>query len=176
MATTSIWSVKSTLGHVIEYAEDGTKTANPQWSKSEYQSMRDVMDYAMNDFKTEQQYYVTALNCDAGCAREQMQLTKRQFGKTDGILAFHGYQSFAEGEVDADTAHAIGIKLAAELWPEYQVIVATHLNTYCFHNHFVLNSVSFLNGKKFNACKESYLKMRAASDRLCKEYGLSVIT
>ena len=176
MATTSIWSVKSTLGHVIEYAADDTKTANPQWSKSEYQSMRDVMDYAMNDFKTEQQYYVTALNCDAGCAREQMQLTKRQFGKTDGILAFHGYQSFAEGEVDADTAHAIGIKLAAELWPEYQVIVATHLNTHCFHNHFVLNSVSFLNGKKFNACKESYLKMRAASDRLCKEYGLSVIT
>ena len=176
MATTSIWSVKSTLGHVIEYAEDGTKTANPKWSKSEYQSMRDVMDYAMNDFKTEQQYYVTALNCDAGCAREQMQLTKRQFGKTDGILAFHGYQSFAEGEVDADTAHAIGIKLAAELWPEYQVIVATHLNTHCFHNHFVLNSVSYLDGKKFNACKESYLKMRAASDRLCKKYGLSVIT
>ena len=95
MATTSIWSVKSTLGHVIEYAEDGTKTANPKWSKSEYQSMRDIMDYAMNDFKTEQQYYVTALNCDAGCAREQMQLTKRQFGKTDGILAFHGYQSLS---------------------------------------------------------------------------------
>ena len=176
MATTSIWSVKSTLGHVIEYAADDTKTANPKWSKSEYQSMRDVMDYAMNDFKTEQQYYVTALNCDAGCAREQMQLTKRQFGKTDGILAFHGYQSFAEGEVDADTAHAIGIKLAAELWPEYQVIVATHLNTHCFHNHFVLNSVSYLDGKKFNACKESYLKMRATSDRLCMEYGLSVIT
>ena len=176
MATTSIWSVKSTLGHVIEYAEDGTKTANPKWSKSEYQSMRDIMDYAMNDFKTEQQYYVTALNCDAGCAREQMQLTKRQFGKTDGILAFHGYQSFAEGEVDADTAHAIGIKLAAELWPEYQVIVTTHLNTHCFHNHFVLNSVSYLDGKKFNACKESYLKMRATSDRLCMEYGLSVIT
>ena len=56
------------------------------------------------------------------------------------------------------------------------MIVATHLNTYCFHNHFVLNSVSFLHGKKFNACKESYAKMRATSDRLCKEHGLSVIT
>lgn len=161
---------------MIEYAADGIKTANPKWSKSEYQSMRDVMDYAMNDFKTEQQYYVTALNCDVGCAREQMQLTKRQFGKTDGILAFHGYQSFAEGEVDADTAHRIGVELANELWPDFQVIVATHLNTHCFHNHFVLNSVSFLHGKKFNACKESYAKMRATSDRLCKGYGLSVIT
>lgn len=176
MATTRIWKVDAHFPRVLEYAKDESKTANPSWSRDEYQTMRDVMDYAMDDFKTEQQYYVTALNCNADCAREQMQMTKRQFGKTDGILAFHGYQSFAEGEVDADTAHRIGVELAKELWPDFQVIVATHLNTHCFHNHFVLNSVSFLHGKKFNACKESYLKMRAASDRLCKEYGLSVIT
>ena len=176
MATTRIWKVDTHLPRVLEYAKDESKTANPSWSRDEYQTMRDVMDYAMDDFKTEQQYYVTALNCNADCAREQMQMTKRQFGKTDGILAFHGYQSFAEGEVDADTAHRIGVELAKELWSDFQVIVATHLNTHCFHNHFVLNSVSFLHGKKFNACKESYAKMRATSDRLCKEHGLSVIT
>ena len=176
MATTRIWKVDTHLPRVLEYAKDESKTANPSWSRDEYQTMRDVMGYAMDDFKTEQQYYVTALNCNADCDREQMQMTKRQFGKTDGILAFHGYQSFAEGEVDADTAHRIGVELAKELWPDFQVIVATHLNTHCFHNHFVLNSVSFLHGKKFNACKESYAKMRATSDRLCKEHGLSVIT
>ncbi len=176
MATTRIWKVATHLPRVIDYAKDGTKTANPAWSKTEYQTMRDVMDYAMDDFKTEQQFYVTALNCNADCAREQMQLTKEQFGKTDGILAWHGYQSFAEGEVDADTAHRVGIELAQELWPDFQVIVATHLNTHCYHNHFVLNSVSYIHGGKFNACRESYAKMRAASDRLCKEHGLSVIT
>lgn len=176
MATTRIWKVATHLPRVIEYAKDGTKTANPAWSKTEYQTMRDVMDYAMDDFKTEQQFYVTAINCNADCAREQMQLTKEQFQKTDGILAWHGYQSFAEDEVDADTAHEIGVKLARELWPDFQVIVATHLNTHCYHNHFVLNSVSYLHGGKFNASRESYAKMRAASDRLCKEHGLSVIT
>lgn len=176
MATTRIWKVDTHLPRVLEYVKDESKTANPAWSKDEYQTMRDVMNYAMDDFKTERQYYVTALNCNADCAREQMQLTKAQFQKMDGILAFHGYQSFAEGEVDADTAHKIGVELARELWPEYQVIVATHLNTHCFHNHFVLNSVSYLHGGKFNACKESYAKMRATSDRLCKEHGLSVIT
>lgn len=176
MATTRIWAVKSRPDHVLDYATNPEKTANPAWNKTEYQTMRDVMDYAMNDYKTEHQFYVSALNCHADCAREQMQLTKQQFQKTDGILAFHGYQSFAEGEVDADTAHKIGVELAKELWPEFQVVVATHLNTHCFHNHFVLNSVSFLHGGKFNACKESYRKMRAASDRLCKEYGLSIIT
>ena len=167
MATTRIWKVATHLPRVIEYAKDGTKTANPAWSKTEYQTMRDVMDYAI---------YVTAINCNADCAREQMQLTKEQFQKTDGILAWHGYQSFAEDEVDADTAHEIGVKLARELWPDFQVIVATHLNTHCYHNHFVLNSVSYLHGGKFNASRESYAKMRAASDRLCKEHGLSVIT
>ena len=93
MATTRIWKVDTHLPRVLEYAKDESKTANPSWSRDEYQTMRDVMDYAMDDFKTEQQYYVTALNCNADCAREQMQMTKRQFGKTDGILAFHGYVS-----------------------------------------------------------------------------------
>lgn len=176
MATTRIWKVKTNLPRVVEYAKDGSKTENPAWSKTDYQTMRDVMDYAMNDFKTEQQHFVTALNCNAGYARSQMEMTKKQFIKTDGILAWHGYQSFAEGEVSAETAHRIGVLLAKELWPEFQVIVATHLNTHCFHNHFVLNSVSFTDGKKFNACKDSYRKMRAVSDRLCKEHGLSVIT
>lgn len=175
MATTSLWAIKGRTDHVLDYAMNPEKTENPNWSRMDVQTLRDVMDYAMNDAKTEQQYFVTALNCNAACARDQMQMTKQQFQKEDGILAWHGYQSFAAGEVDAATAHEIGIALAKELWPDFQVIVATHLNTKCFHNHFVLNSVSYLHGGKFNGCKESYRKMRAASDRLCKEYGLSVI-
>ena len=33
----------------------------------------------------------------------------------------------------------------------YEVIVTTHLNTKCLHNHFVINSVSYIDGKKFNS-------------------------
>lgn len=176
MATTSLWEIKGRADHVLDYAMNPEKTENPNWSKLDVQTLRDVMDYAMDDSKTEQQYFVTALNCNAACARDQMQMTKQQFQKEDGILAWHGYQSFAAGEVDAKTAHEIGVALAKELWPDFQVIVATHLNTKCFHNHFVLNSVSYLHGGKFNGCKDSYRKMRAASDRLCKAHGLSIIT
>lgn len=191
MAATAIWKVDNKLPRVLDYAKNPDKTANPKCSETDYQGMRDVMeramkeakengiskviDYAVDDIKTEQQYYVTALNCNTDCAREQMEMTKQQFQKTDGILAWHGYQSFAEGEVDAQTAHKIGIELASELWPDFQVIVATHLNTHCLHNHFVLNSVSFMHGGKFNGCRESYYKMRATSDRLCKEHSLSII-
>ena len=175
MATTKIWAVKSRVDHVLEYAENKDKTRNDAWSEVDYQSMRDVMDYAMNDAKTEKQYYVSGINCSPDTARKEMQGTKYAFGKEDGILAFHGYQSFKPGEVTPDLAHEIGIKLAEELWPDHQVIVATHLDKEHIHSHFVVNSVS-LHGRKFYATKASYRQMRAASDRLCKEYGLSVIT
>lgn len=174
MATTKIWAVKNRLGHVLQYAEDAEKTENAEWSHVDYQAMRDVMDYAMNDAKTEKQYYVSGWNCMPDTAREEMQITKKQYGKEDGILAFHGYQSFKPGEVTPEIAHEIGVKLAQELWPDHQVIVATHLDKAHIHSHFVVNSVS-LYGRKFNACKASYRQMREASDRLCREYGLSVI-
>jgi len=173
MATTKIWAVKSRVDHVLNYAMNEDKTA-ANWSDVDLQTMRDVMDYAMNDAKTEKQYYVSGLQCDVPKARTQMARTKRQYRKEDGILAFHGYQSFKPGEVTPEIAHEIGLKLAEELWPDHQVIVATHLDKDHIHSHFVVNSVS-LNGRKFNATKESYRQMRAASDRLCKEYGLSVI-
>lgn len=175
MATTKIWAVHSKLERVIDYAENEQKTENPAWSEIDYQALRDVMEYAVNDAKTERQYYVTGLNCNPTCARDQMQMVKQQYGKEDGILAFHGYQSFKPGEVDAETAHEIGVKLAKELFFDYQVIVATHLDKAHLHNHLLLNSVS-LSGRKFNATKASYRQMRAVSDRLCKEYGLSIIT
>lgn len=175
MATTKIWSVNSHFARVVEYAKNPDKTENPDWSKQDVQALRDVMDYAMDDHKTEKQYFATGLYCDPSIAREQMWMVKEQFGKAGGILAFHGYQSFAEGEVSAEVAHKIGTELAQQLWPDYQVIVATHLNTKCYHNHFVINSVSYLHGGKYNDCKATYQRMRQASDDLCRQHGLSII-
>ena len=102
--------------------------------------------------------------------------TKRRFGKMDGRTCYHGYQSFRAGEVDADTAHRIGVELAKELWGDrFEVVVATHLNTDHYHNHFVINSVSSVDGRKFSNRKPDYARMREVSDRLCKEHHLSVI-
>ena len=103
-------------------------------------------------------------------------MVKRQFGKEGGIIAFHGYQSFAPGEVTPEQAHEIGVELARRLWGDrFQVVVATHLDREHIHNHFVLNSVSFVDGKKYNDCKSTYALMRQTSDQLCREHGLSVI-
>jgi hypothetical protein len=102
--------------------------------------------------------------------------TKRLWKRPGGIVAYHGYQSFAENEVDAKTAHDIGVELAKRLWGKrFQVVVTTHCNTGHYHNHFALNSISYTDGKRYYDNKETYRLMREESDRLCKEYGLSVI-
>ena len=104
-----------------------------------------------------------------------MKFTKEQYGKTDGILAFHGYQSFKEGEVTADIAHEIGVKFVEEMFKDYEVVVSTHQNTNHIHNHFIINSVSFKTGKKYNNNRTNLSKLRHISDAICSEYGLSVL-
>ena len=173
MATTAIWKVKGNLGQVVNYTANPDKTT---LTTEDLQGLRDVMDYATQDYKPEEQRYVSGVNCAPEIAREQMMMVKRQFGKEGGIIAFHGYQSFAPGEVTPEQAHEIGVELAQRLWGDrFQVVVATHLDREHIHNHFVLNSVSFVDGKKFNDCKSTYALMRQTSDQLCREHGLSVI-
>lgn len=176
MATTKIWDVRGWLGQVVNYVKNPEKTENMSFTEADIQGLRDVMNYATQDYKTEKQFYVSGINCLPDTARQQMLLTKKRWAKEGGIVAFHGYQSFAPGEVTPELAYEIGMKLAKELWGErFEVIVATHLDKTHLHSHFVLNSVSFLDGKRYNDCKTTYALMRHTSDRLCKEYKLSVI-
>ena len=138
----------------------------------------DVIDYASNGEKTDQMMFVTGINCSPDTATEEFMSTKRFWGKTDGRLAYHGYQAFKEGdgEITAEKAHDIGVKLAQELWGDrFEVVVATHLNTGHYHNHFVVNSVSFIDGLKYIRTNADYRQMRAVSDRLCKEARLHVV-
>ena len=193
MATTSIWSVKGWLGKLVIYVENPNKTTNPQYyekaelTEKQAQTLLDVIDYAADPSKTDSaihdeniethQQFVTGINCLPTTARDEMQAVKKRFGKEDGVIAYHGYQSFAPGEADPKTAHEIGIRLAKELWGEkYQVVVATHLDKENhLHNHFVVNTVSFVDGIRYHRTGKDYHDMQVASDNLCREYGLSVI-
>lgn len=176
MATTSLWEVHQRLDKVIDYATNKEKTQNENYDKELYKSLHDTIEYATANFKTEKQMYVTAINCDEKTAFKEMLKTKKHFGKEGGIIGYHGFQSFAKGEVTPKTAHEIGIKLAEELWGDkYEVVVSTHLNTNHIHNHFVINSVSFIDGKKYRNDRKTYALMRMTSDELCKENNLSVI-
>lgn len=178
MATTKIWKVQKRLDHVIDYAtnEEKTRKNSSGYGMDRFDSIRQVMTYATNPDKTEKQFYTTGINCEVKDSVKQMQLVKMIYGKENGILAFHAYQSFNEGEVTPEIAHEIGVKLANEMWGDrFQVVVSTHLNTEHLHNHFVINSVSFKDGKKYYSNLTNTALLRKTSDEICEEYGLSVL-
>ncbi|MBC8596315.1 relaxase/mobilization nuclease domain-containing protein [Qingrenia yutianensis] len=176
MAATRIWSIKGRLDSVINYVTNPEKTDGGKYTDTELQALADVIDYAEDEAKTHNKVYVSGINLSPNIARDQMVMTKLQFGKTDKILAYHGYQSFLPGEVTPDQAHEIGVELARRLWGDrFQILVTTHLDKEHLHNHFCLNSVSFVDGKKFRGGSKAYWQMRAESDKICAEYGLSVI-
>ena len=166
MATTSLWKVSGSLKKVLDYAENPDKT-----------SLKNVIDYASDKEKTDNELFVTGINCDVENAYELMTETKRHFGKKDKVVAYHGYQSFKDGEVTPEECHAIGVETAKRLWGDrYEVIVTTHLNTKThLHNHFVFNSVSFVDGEKFRYKTADILALREVSDEVCKEFGKSVL-
>ena len=166
MATTSLWKVSGSLKKVLDYAENPDKT-----------SLKNVIDYASDKEKTDNELFVTGINCEVERAYEMMTETKRQFGKKDKVVAYHGYQSFKDGEVTPEECHAIGVETAKRLWGDrYEIIVTTHLNTKShLHNHFVFNSVSFVDGEKFRYQTADILALREMSDEVCREFGKSVL-
>lgn len=175
MATTSIWKISAKLNGVINYATNEAKTKIDNES-IEYSDLHKTIEYAKSDYKTEQQFYVSGINCSPGTAYEEMQNTKEFYDKKDGILGFHAFQSFNEGEVTPELAHKIGIELAKAVWGDrFEVVVSTHLNTNHIHNHFILNSVSFVDGKKFYSGRYTNAFIRHMNDEICSEYGLSVL-
>lgn len=182
MAVCEIWDVRGRLDHPLDYAKNPEKTANPEYTmkarytEADLQAMGDVMKYATNGDKTERQFFVTGVNCDPATARDEMMIAKSQWNDRSEIICYHGFQSFRPGESTPDQAHEIGVKLAEKMWGgRFQVIVATHLNTECLHNHFVVNSVSFTDGKHYHDNKKNLWLLRQCSDELCREYSLSVI-
>ena len=184
--------MKGWLGKVVVYVENPDKTTNPKFftdkdmAEQDGQELSDVIRYAVNSRKTQKadnedcavvHRFVSGINCSPSTARDEMLAVKKRFGKENGTVAYHGYQSFAPGEATPEMAHEIGMKLAARLWGDrYQVIVATHFDKENhLHNHFVLNTVSFADGIKYHRTRKDYHEMQTVSDALCREYGLSVI-
>ena len=177
MAVTSIWPVKSRVDRVIDYARNPEKTTEQSYGDlSALHTIDGVVEYAADEMKTETRAFISTIKCREDTAAEQFMETKRLWDKCDGRLCYHGYQSFKADEVDAETAHAIGIKLAEEMWGDrFEVVIATHCNTGHYHNHFVVNSVSIVDGYKFINSPADYKRMREISDRLCREAKLHVI-
>ena len=135
--------------------------------------MNNIFKYVTRDEATEEKL-ISGVNCSSNSAMQEFKYVKQKFGKTDGRTYYHIVQSFSpDDNISAETAHEIGLKFA-EYFPEFQILVATHYNTKHIHNHLIMNSVNFKNGKKFHQTRDELLEVKAYSNKICQEYGLSI--
>ncbi len=138
-----------------------------------------VISYVANDRKTLLQSgekLVSGINCSPHSAYDEFILTKHLHSKTNGRYFYHYCQSFSpEEKITPETVHEIGVRLAKECFDGYEVIVGTHIEKNHLHNHIIVNSVSFESGTKLHQDKKSLENIRTVSDKICSEYGLSVI-
>ena len=149
-------------------------------SKQSISAMKGVIDYCCQDKKVydeiSNQRLVSGINCDGENAFKEFMATKKSYGKTDGMNFYQYVQSFSPKEnITPHQAHEIAIEFAEKAWTGYEVLVATHCDAQHIHSHFVINSVSFENGKKLRQNPNTLNSLRALSDEICRHHNLSTL-
>lgn len=138
-------------------------------------SIGKAVNYITKDEKTEQKL-IYGKDCNPHTAIDEMKATKEQWDKTEGRQYKHYVQSFnPEDNVTPEMAHSIGNKfLEDEKFKGHEVVMATHTDKGHVHNHFIVNSVNFETGKKYQERKQDLEYLKQKSNDLSREHGLSV--
>ena len=154
-------------------------------SKQTPSAMRGCIRYCVQEKKTVDEngrQYVGGVNCLGQHAYEEFMATKNLYGKACGTYFYQYVQSFLPGEIQSyEEAHRIGLEFAGKSFPGYEVLVATHLDAHDdsgvqrVHNHFIVNSVSFEDGRKIHFTPNTLQELRKISDDICRDHGLSVL-
>lgn len=149
--------------------------------KALHKSNLGCLIYITNPNKTDGGLLVSGINCspDANLAHNEMLMINRLYNNKGRRTGYHIYQSFNyTDKLTYEEAHEIGIETAKRLYPEFQAVVATHIDKAHIHNHIVLNSVNIKTGKKLTDSlwhEEGISNLRKVSDEISKEYGLTVL-
>ena len=132
----------------------------------------DVFNYVLDKEKTDDTL-ISGHNCMAETAQKEFEMTKYRYGKTDGRTYFHIVQSFSpEDNITPYQASNIGLELAG-FFEGYQALVVTHTNKEHLHNHIIVNSVSFENGKKLHMEKADLQALKEYSNELCRRCAVT---
>lgn len=140
-------------------------------------ALRRAVEYIQNPAKTDGKMLVSSFGCSYETADIEFEFTLSKALEKGNNLAHHLIQSFEPGESTPEQAHEIGKRLADEITNgRHEYVLTTHIDKGHIHNHLLFCAASFVDYKKYVSNKRSYYAIRNASDRLCKEYGLSIVT
>ena len=143
-------------------------------------AMKAVIEYCLQQKKVADEdsgrRLVSGVNCNGENAFTEFMATKTAHHKKGGMNFYHYVQSFSPNEnISAEQVNKIGLEFAEKAWPGHEVLVTTHTDVAHLHNHFVINSVHYENGRKLRQNPGTLIKLRSLSDGICQQYGLSVL-
>ncbi|EQB86612.1 hypothetical protein J2Z44_002351 [Clostridium punense] len=145
-------------------------------SNNTYKGMKRAINYIKNPIKTEP-HLVGGKDCSPDTAFNEFVMTKQNFKKETGRQFIHFVQSFSpHDKATPEVINEIGKRLLEhEAFKDFQVVYATHTDKEHLHNHFIINSVSFTTGRKWQLSKEQLESLKEYSDELCRDYGLIIV-
>jgi hypothetical protein len=139
-------------------------------------TLKKALDYICNPAKTDEKILIFSYGCSHETADIEFGFTLSQAIDKGSNLAHHLIQAFDPGEVTPEQAHEIGKRLADEATKgQYEYVLTTHIDKGNVHNHIMFCAVNFMDYHKYNSNKKSYYQIRNASDRICRESGLSIV-
>lgn len=143
-------------------------------------AMKAVIEYCLQQKKVADEdsgrRLVSGVNCNGENAFTEFMATKTAHHKKGGMNFYHYVQSFSPNEnISAEQVNKIGLEFSEKAWPGHEVLVTTHTDVAHLHNHFVINSVHYENGRKLRQNPGTLTKLRSLSDGICQQYGLSVL-
>ena len=182
-------SNKASIGQAVAYITDGEKASIHTFDKikngqSGILAIAELNGYVQNPAKTEANELVRGHECSPESAgiefADSIELYELKTGrrqKDNSRLVYHIRQAFKPGEIDPRVANRIGYELALEFTGgEHAFVVATHTNTAHCHNHIIFNAINLnCDGKFKDPWFSGKWDVARISDKLCREYTLSVV-
>ena len=150
---------------------------NSEKNRNPAQHLQNALEYIQNPDKTEKLFLVGSVNCLPETAFDQMMDTKKLFQKTNKRQGYHIVLSLKPGEGTPEIAFDMARRFTEEfLGDRYEAVYAVHIDKDHIHSHIVWNSVSLLDGRKYDYKKGDWKHIiQPITNKLCKEYGLSII-
>lgn len=107
-------------------------------------------------------------------AFNDFQNTKEFYNKENGRQYLHYVQSFKEGEVTPEEALELTEKFCNKIIKDNEVFLAVHTDQKHIHCHMIVNSVSYVDGHKFQCSRNDLEKWKEISNEINKDHGLEI--
>lgn len=134
----------------------------------------DITEYIFNSHKSNEKYH-GGIAINPKQAELEMETLAYWHGQDKGARLRHMILSFTKWEInDPLRANALAWEIARFYGDRYQIVWSVHQNTEHIHIHFVMNRVSYIDGKKYKGDKKDYYDFQRYMRGILEPLGIDL--